>query len=207
MLVQQKHSDITEVTEVIENSEVLETNYDTNIFTHEKNIHSYKIKYHTAYGILIDSDHITIFDRNISLENQSNQSNQSSDQDNQNTITENETPDTHDKYDINKIEQNNITYTFSTQNFMLTDLDQTGRFAVFGCSHALCYAILDLKTGLFYKDLVSSEELSSDSAFYLDIEEDTFHYLHTQIGLPSGMPEELHQILLKNNILNLQQLQ
>ena len=48
---------------------------------------------------------------------------------------------------------NNITHTYSTQNYSLTDIDTQGRFAVFSCDYDLCFAILDMKTGLFFKDM------------------------------------------------------
>ena len=151
---------------------------------------SYKLKYSTQYGTIIDTENITILDLAHSTTNEKiDAQDQIHDQKNQ---SENNNP-------------NNITHTYSTQNYSLTDIDAQGRFAVFSCDYDLCFAILDMKTGLFFKDMIpsTSDETSSDSAFLLDIETDTLHYLHTNITPPTDMSTELHQILLQNHIMHL----
>ena len=151
---------------------------------------SYKLKYSTQYGTIIDTENITILDLAHSTTNKKiDFKDQIQDQKNQ---SGNNTP-------------NNITHTYSTQNYSLTDIDTQGRFAVFSCDYDLCFAILDMKTGLFFKDIVpsTSDEISSDSAFLLDIETDTLHYLHTNVAPPTDMSTELHQILTNNHIIHL----
>ena len=150
---------------------------------------SYKLKYSTQYGTVIDTENITILDLIHSTDEKVDFTNHIQDQKIQ---PENNTP-------------NNITHTYSTQNYSLTDIDAQGRFAVFSCDYDLCFAVLDMKTGLFFKDMVpsTSDEISAGSAFLLDIETDTLHYLHTSITPPEDMSIELHQILLQNHIMNL----
>ena len=158
----------------------------------------YKLKYRTQYGTIIDTENITILDlasSNTETEIDSHKTIQEQVQDqiqNPNYYSEKDNP-------------NNITHTYSTQNFSLTDIDVQGRFAVFSCDHDLCFAILDMKTGLFFKDCIpsTSNEISTESAFLLDIETDTLHYLHTKITPPKDMNIELHQILMNNHIIQL----
>ena len=156
--------------------------------------HSYKLKYSTQYGTIIDTENITILDLAIPSTDER-------------IIVQGTVVDTQ-VHNQSIHPKNNITHTYSTQNYSFTDIDTQGRFAVFSCDHDLCFAILDMKTGLFFKDIAptTSDEISIESAFTLDIETDTLHYLHTKIAPPKHMSIDLHKILLENSIMHLCQL-
>ena len=165
---------------------------------------SYKFKYSTQYGTIIDTTNITILDMHPSTTEGENEGEKNEEEINYEKTEQ--IPPQENSSEINNL--NNITHTYSTQNYNLTDIDTQGRFAVFSCDYDLCYAILDMKTGLFFKDAIAStsDEISVDSAFMLDIETDTFHYLHTKIAPPENMSMVLHKILAKNHTIHLREL-
>lgn len=167
---------------------------------------SYKLKYSTQYGTIIDTTNITILDLHPSTTEKENEEENEEEIDYEKS--EQIPPQENTEHNSENNTLNNITHTYSTQNYSLTDIDTQGRFAVFSCDYDLCYAILDMKTGLFFKDAIAStsDEISVDSAFLLDIETNTFHYLHTKMAPPENMSMVLHKILAKNHTIHLREL-